>query len=48
MFRPPRRTAPLPRRIDLAAFSRLVGRITREPTVLHPEIFRSYDLAELT
>jgi L-ascorbate metabolism protein UlaG (beta-lactamase superfamily) len=47
-FRPPRKTFPPVKRIDLAAFARLVGRILPEARVLQPEIFRTYDLAELT
>ena len=47
-FKVPRLAAPLPRRIDLAAFSLLVGRVAPEASVLTPEIFRSYDLVELT
>ncbi len=47
MLKPPARRWPFLQRVDLSAFERSIGQVAPEVRVLVPEIFRTYDLAQL-
>ena len=47
VLKPPARRWPFLQRMDLSAFERSIGRVAPGVKVLVPEIFRTYDLAQL-